>query len=205
MSPGADGGGTSRARRIGIFGGTFDPPHRGHTQVVADAADRLKLDRVVWVPARRSPHKLNAELAHDEVRLEMTRAAAREDARFEVSDVELRRPEPSYTVDTLRGLRDRFGPDAELFLLVGRDQYDVFASWHEPDEIRRLATVAVMDRGGAGAEPSPSGGPVVRVPVERIDVSSTQVRARAAAGEPLGDLVSSDVARIIERDGLYRR
>lgn len=205
MLRGADRGGTSPARRIGIFGGTFDPPHLGHVRVAAEVADRLKLDRVLWIPARRSPHKPDAELTSDEVRLEMTRAATRGDPRFEVSDVELRRPEPSYSVDTLRALGERFGLGTELVLIIGLDQYEAFDAWHEPDAIRRLATLAVMDRGGAGADEPSAGGGVIRVPVERIDVSSTQVRASAAAGAPLAELVPAPVARIIEREGLYRR
>lgn len=205
MSRGAERGGDSPTERIGIFGGTFDPPHLGHVRVAADVADRLRLDRVLWVPARRSPHKPDRKLTPDDVRLEMTSAAAAADTRFEVSDIELKRPAPSYTVDTLRTLRDRFGPDAELFLIIGVDQYEAFDAWHEPDAIRLLATLAVMDRGGAGADEATAGTRVVRVPVERVDVSSTEVRARAAAGASVRALVPEAVARIIEREGLYRR
>lgn len=205
MSRGAERGGNSPGRRIGIFGGTFDPPHLGHVRAAAEVADRLRLDRVLWIPARRSPHKPDAELTSDEIRLEMARAAAGVDPRFEVSDVELGRPEPSYTVDTLRALRERFGPDSELFLIIGLDQYEAFDAWREPDAIRRLVTVAVMDRGGAGADAPSAGSGVIRVPVERVDVSSTEVRACAAAGAPLTELVPASVARIIEREGLYRR
>jgi nicotinate-nucleotide adenylyltransferase len=205
MSRGADRGLDSPTERIGIFGGTFDPPHLGHVRDAAEVADRLQLHRVLWIPARRSPHKPDRKLTPDEVRLEMTRAAAAADARFEVSEIELERPPPSYTVDTLRALRDRLGPEAELYLIIGVDQYEAFDRWHEPEAIRRLATLAVMDRGGEGAAEGTAGAGVVRVPVERVEVSSTEVRARAAAGASIRALVPEVVARIIEHEGLYRR
>jgi nicotinate-nucleotide adenylyltransferase len=203
MSRGADRGVHSPTARVGIFGGTFDPPHLGHVRVAADVAELLNLDRVLWIPARRSPHKPDVALTPDAVRLEMTRAAVEADPRFEVSDVELQRPAPSYTVDTLRALRTRFDAGTELFLIIGIDQYEAFGSWHEPGAIRQLATLAVMDREGAGVEEEEEG--VVRVAVERVDVSATEVRARAAAGESIAALVPTGVARIIERERLYRR
>jgi nicotinate-nucleotide adenylyltransferase len=113
----------------------------------------------------------------------------------------LNRPPPSYTVDTLRALREEHGSDAELVLILGHDQWRAFDAWHRPDEIRSLATLAVMDRGGEGVEDEPG---VVRVPVGRIDVSSSEVRDRAAAGESIGGLVPDGVAEIVRRERLYR-
>lgn len=195
-------------RRIGIFGGSFDPPHIGHVQVARDVADALLLDEVLWVPAREPPHKVGAELtAPPSIRLKMARAAAHDDPRFRVSDMELRRPAPSYTIDTLRSVRSgKAGSGTDLFLIMGFDQYRDFASWRAPDEIRNLATLAVMDRGGEGLGDTDDGDRegVVSVPVRRVDVSSTEVRARLGRGDDVSDLVPPAVERIIREEGLYR-
>ncbi len=189
-------------RRIGIFGGSFDPPHVGHVSVARDVADALDLERLLWVPALRSPRK-QEPIAQPRVRLEMARAAARVDPRFEVDDRELRRLPPSYTVETLEEVRVEYGVDVHLFLVLGIDQYRSLSRWRSPERIRELATLAVMDRGGEVlAQPLPG---VVRVPVGRVDVSATEVRSRLAAGESVRGLVPELVAAIIDREGLYRR
>ena len=197
--------------RVGIFGGTFDPPHVGHVRVVADVADALGLGRVVWVPAGEPPHKRTATPAA--LRLAMALAAAREDDRFEVSSLELERPGPSYTVDTLRELRREL-PESELFLILGADQYRAFDTWRDPDEILALARLAVMDRNGASARASrpdavsraeaAGESPVLFVPVERIDVSSSGVRAAIRSNADIAGLVPESVREIIAARGLYR-
>ncbi len=193
--------------RVGIFGGTFDPPHLGHVAVARDVADALALDRVLWVPARVSPHKLTRPVSPPGVRLEMVRAAASGDARFQVSDMELERAGPSYTVDTLRELRARW-PSSELFLILGADQLRGFASWRGPGEILSLATLALMDRDGeasaALAPDLPGMERAVHVTVTRVDVSATRVRAAVAAGEDVSGMVPAGVWAVIEREGLYR-
>jgi nicotinate-nucleotide adenylyltransferase len=198
--------------RIGIFGGTFDPPHAGHVRVAADVADRLSLDRLIWVPARVSPFKRAADVTASEVRLEMVGAVVDLDPRFEVDGRELRRSGPSYTVDTLEEFRAEF-PDAELYLVVGADQFADFPRWREPERIARIARIAVMDRGGRSARalfpevdaavPGLAAS-VVFVPVTSVDVSSTDVRAAVARGEdPVGNLPRG-VAEVIRARGLYR-
>ncbi len=190
----------SRTRRIGVFGGSFDPPHLGHASAAADVADALGLERVLWIPALRSPHKAGTEPTPAALRLEMVRVAAAADDRFEVDPVELERPPPSYTVDTLETLGRRFGPDVELVLIVGVDQWRAFERWRAPERIRERATIAVMDREGESVVEEPG---VVGVPVRRVDVSSTGVRAAAAEGRSLDGLVTPGVAAIIAREGLY--
>lgn len=195
--------------RLGVFGGTFDPPHIGHVAVAREVAERLGLERLLWMPAGVPPHKPDQPVTPAPLRLEMTRAAAAGEPLFEVSDLEIRRAGPSYTVDTLRELR-RAHPPAEIFLILGADQLRTFADgWREPETILRLATLALIDRGGEdAAEVSPDVPGMehsVHVPVRRVDVSSTEVRARVAAGGDISELVPPGVLAVIEREGLYLR
>lgn len=196
----------ARRERLGVFGGTFDPPHVGHARVAADVADALGLERVLWIPAGVPPHKPERDVSPADVRLEMVGAAVRSDPRFEASAIECERPGPSYTADTLEALR-RAMPEAELVLILGADQFADMASWREPERILRLAELAVMDREGASARlarPDLAGAERARfVPVRRVDVSSTLVRQQAAEGRDVTELVPPGVAEIIEREGLY--
>jgi nicotinate-nucleotide adenylyltransferase len=187
--------------RLGIFGGTFDPPHIAHLVVAQDAACALGLDRVLFVPAAVPPHKPAGTATAGEIRLDMVRAAVH-DARFEVSDLEISRPGPSYTVDTLRQL-SAHEPADQLILLMGADQFREFSSWREPEAIARLARVVVLTRGDVAS-------PLVGVPFEhdvvavtRIDLSSTDIRRRVQAGLPIRYLVPSAVAAIIHDRRLY--
>jgi nicotinate-nucleotide adenylyltransferase len=194
--------------RLGVFGGTFDPPHLGHVAVARDVADGLRLDRLVWMPAGVPPHKPDQPVSPARVRLEMTRAAAAGEPRFEVSELEIHRAGPSYTVDTLRELRRAY-PHADLFLILGADELRTFATgWREPEAILELATLALMDRAGENAVTASPGLPgmerAVHVPVRRMDVSSTEVRALAATGGDVSTLVPAGVLAVMEREGLYR-
>lgn len=188
--------------RIGLFGGTFDPPHHGHLIVASDVFAALGLTRLLFIPSAVHPFKRSRVQASAGLRAEMIRAAVRGDERFGVDELELHRPGPSYTVDTLRAMRDRC-PDAELYLVIGADNVREFPLWHEPGEILRLARLAAVSRSGepVGAD---DGVPVVPVPVTRVDISSTEVRRRAAAGESIRYLVPDAVREIVLREGLYR-
>jgi nicotinate-nucleotide adenylyltransferase len=203
--------------KIGLFGGTFDPPHIGHLVVAQDAALALGLDRILFVPAARPPHKDAGVEATPAQRARMVELAIGDDARFGLDPIELERNGPSYSVDTLRALRVR-DPDAEWTLLVGMDQYEEFATWREPDAIRRLARLAVLTRPGVGGEAAAGSGsgtavaPVTRLPdgavrvaVTRIELSSTTVRERVAAGMPIRYMVPAAVERFIYEAGLYVR
>jgi len=196
--------------RIGVFGGTFDPPHTGHVAVAEDARAHLDLDRVLLVPAHVSPFKTGESgITDPELRLRMTKAAVRGIPGLSVDRIELDREPPSFTVDTLRGLRKRT-PDAELLLLLGADQWASFARWKDPEEIARLAEIVVMAREGtdpAGIDPGFEPGsevPWSPLDVRRVDVSSTEVRQRVREGRSIEDLVPAAVARLIEENELYR-
>lgn len=184
--------------RIGIFGGTFDPPHVGHLIVAQDAAEALGLDRVLFVPAATQPLKAGQEAAPPADRLAMVRLLLGDDPRFAVEAAEVERGGLSYTVDTLRALRRRWpAGTAELVLLLGADAAAQFPQWREPAEVRALAEVVVLSRGDA-----PAG--VRVVPTRRVDVSSTEVRERVRAGRPVRALVTDPVAAYIAARGLYR-
>ena len=207
--------------RVGVFGGTFDPPHLAHLAVAQDALEALRLDRVLFVPAGEPPHKQGAVRTPAATRVEMTRAAIAGDPRFELDDRETHRTGPSFTVDTLREL-ERERPGTRLVLLIGADQYREFDTWREPEEILRLAELGILTRLGAGApaaelgatsspdvtgaEREAGGAAAGRrhlVQVTRLDLSSTELRRRAAAGASLRYLVPPAVEAIIRRDGLY--
>jgi nicotinate-nucleotide adenylyltransferase len=190
--------------RIGVFGGTFDPPHVGHLIAAADAFRALALDRLLFVPSAVPPHKRRTVRASAAVRLEMVRAAIAGDDRFAADDLELRRSGPSYSVDTLRELARR-EPACELYFLIGADNLREIPGWHQPEEIARLARLVVLSREGDGGTPEDDGPfPARRVAVTRVDVSATEIRRRAALGESIRYLVPEQVRAIVEREGLYR-
>lgn len=185
--------------RIGIFGGTFDPPHVGHWLAAVDAADALALDQLAWIPAAQQPLKAGVVSAGASHRLAMTRLAIEGDARFVVDAVELDRGGVSYTVDTLRTVRARH-PGAALFLLLGMDAAAQLSKWREPEAIRTLAEIVVLTRGGAEV-PLAEGGRVITT--RRVDISATEIRARVAAGRSIRGFVTDSVAAYIAAHGLY--
>jgi nicotinate-nucleotide adenylyltransferase len=186
--------------RIGIFGGTFDPPHVGHLLAAGDAVESLTLDQVIWVPAAQQPLKAADASAPAEHRLAMTRLAVQGDPRFRVDALELERGGVSFMVDTLRTCRAR-QPDAALFLLLGMDAAALLPKWREPEIIRELAEVVVLSRGGEELA-LPTG--VRALPTWRVDVSATEIRARVAAGRSIRGFVPDAVAAYIAAHGLYR-
>jgi nicotinate-nucleotide adenylyltransferase len=196
--------------KVGIFGGTFDPPHLGHLIVAQDAALALELDRILFIPAAHPPHKQQHVVTAPPVRAHMLALAIEGDAGFGIERLELEREGASYTVDTLRQLRQR-DPAVEWVLLMGADQYREFGTWREPEQIRRLARVAVLTRAGSAVgsrvQVRNSGGALgdVQVDVTRIDISSTMVRARVAAGLSIRYLVPDRVEEFILEQRLYSR
>lgn len=191
--------------RVGVFGGTFDPPHVGHLLVAADAADALALDRLVWVPAATQPFKAGEDVTAATHRLAMTRMVTEADERFACDGLEIERGGLSFTVDTLRTLTAQ-DSGATWFLCVGADAFRGFPRWREPEAIARMATVAVLAREGAGAESAALAAVpgALEVPVRRVDVSSTEVRARVRAGRSVQGFVMEPVAAYIAAHGLYR-
>ena len=195
-------------RRIGLLGGTFDPFHFGHLAAADAAIDCASLDRVVFIPAAQPPHRPPA-IAAPPQRLEMCRLGIEGEPRFEVSELEVKRAGPSYTVDTLGEIR-RSQPEDELFLILGWDAARLFSTWHRPGEVRELATIVVVARPGSAApreedlkEVGLDKAKVVLCMRTTPDVSASEIRKAMAAGEPITGKVPAAVERYIASHGLY--
>jgi nicotinate-nucleotide adenylyltransferase len=190
--------------RLGIFGGSFDPPHVGHLLAAVDAHEALRLDQLVLVPTSVQPLKAGIETAAAEHRLAMVRLLVGSDERFGVDSAEIERAGLSYTVDTLESFARRF-PTAERFFLVGEDAMAAFGSWREPARILELAQLAVLRRPAGSGErrPAPPTG-TIALPTRLVDVSSTEIRERARRGKSLRGFVTETVAAYIEAERLYR-
>jgi nicotinate-nucleotide adenylyltransferase len=206
--------------RVGVFGGSFNPIHFGHLLVADEVAEILELDRVLFVPAARPPHKVGADLAPAHDRLEMTAIAVRERPGFEVCDLELRRPGLSYTVDTLIALEER----GELHLLIGSETFLDLLSWKEPARVARLARLVVVPRSrtdfdpeapaaqkvlsalglpgfvapGGGAAPAP-----LLVAAPSLPISASDLRRRAREGRSLAYRMPGAVAAYLRDHRLY--
>lgn len=196
------------AKRLGLLGGTFDPIHVGHLAAAQVAIGCARLDRVIFIPAATPPHRAPA-VAPPEQRLEMCRLATEGDARFAVSDVELKREGPSYTVDTLTEFR-RLHPGDELFLILGWDAARLFPTWRRPDEVRELASVVVVGRPGSEAPREADltsanlGGDGVVLCLEPTPaVSASEIRRAVAAEASIADKVPEAVGRYITAHRLY--
>ena len=194
--------------RVGLLGGTFNPPHVGHLVCAMEARDQLGLDAVRLVVAAVPPHKEVPDDPGVEVRLELCALAAASEPGLEVSRVEADRPGPSYTVDTLKGLHED-SPGDELTFIVGGDQALGLPDWREPEAVLSLARVAVANRGGTSRQDVLDRCAALDTSrldffaMPRLDVSSTDLRARAREGRPLRHLVPVAVADRIAELGLY--
>jgi nicotinate-nucleotide adenylyltransferase len=195
--------------RIGILGGAFNPPHIGHLVCAQEALVQLELEKVVFMPVGVAPHR---EIELDpgaEARLEMAELAVADDDRFEVSRMEVDKDTPSYTSETLAALREE-SPDDELFLILGGDQAAALGSWHEPEKVLELATVAVFERVSWGRNAIVikigrlEGARNVRyLDMPLLQVSSSAIRRRVREGLPIRYLVTDRVAEYISSNDLY--
>jgi nicotinate-nucleotide adenylyltransferase len=195
-------------KRIGLFGGSFDPPHNAHLALARVALDHLLLDELRWVPAGDTWQK-KRELAPPADRAAMVEVAIAGEPRFVLEGCELRRAGPSYTIDTLLELQvAQAGEPAEWFLVIGQDQYANLHTWHRWRELLPRTVLAVARRGDAvlHADPALAAEPhrMVALPLPRIDVSATEIRRRAADGRDYTEMVPAAVARYIDQNHLYR-
>ena len=197
-------GPAGEGERLGIFGGTFDPPHVGHLVSAVNVRHELRLDRILlvvndvpWQKAGTRP------ISTAEDRFEMVVAAVADVEGLEASRIEIDAGGPSYTADTLATLAAE-DPARELFVILGADAAAGLRTWERSDEVRDLATIVAVERPGAHPAATPPGWRWVWVEVPRIEVSSTDLRARAVDGRPLDYLVTHEVADWIRDHGLYR-
>jgi nicotinate-nucleotide adenylyltransferase len=196
--------------KIGLLGGTFNPPHLGHLVCGQEAHFQLGLDRVVVMPVFQPPHKEVESDPGVEHRLELCRLAFGGDSRFEVSRLEADTPGRSFTVDTLKRLHES-NPDDDLTFIVGGDMAYALPTWYEPEAVLSLATLGVAEREGVGRADITehlaglAGADRIRFfDMPRLDISSSLIRRRVAAGHPLRYLVPDAVASYIDSEGLYR-
>lgn len=187
-------------KQIGVFGGSFDPPHLAHLVIAEQARAQAGLDRVLWVPARQSPLKTDFPQAPASHRLAMVKLAIEGHEGFAVWDGELHRPGPSWTVDTLAVLKDEHA-DWDLHLVIGEDSLAGLSHWREPERIRHLARLVVYPRPGVD---TPVDGDALSLDVPLLEVSSTDIRRRIRDGESIRYLVPDAVHRYIDHNGLYR-
>lgn len=171
--------------------------HHAHLVLARDALEQLELEQVVFVPAAVSPHKLQGTAAPAEARLAMLHAAVKDEPRFCVDDLELRRPPPSFTIDTIQEMKRRYG-DAELYYLLGNDNVPRLNTWHRFEELMTLVQFVVLDRAETAVDY-----PFVTVR-RQISISATEIRRRAAAREPICYLVPRAVEQVIRDRGLYQ-
>ncbi|MBM3969675.1 MAG: nicotinate-nucleotide adenylyltransferase [Planctomycetes bacterium] len=198
--------------RLGIYGGSFDPVHFGHLLLAETCREACELNRVLFLPCGQSPHKPHGAIATGQQRAEMLEFAIAGDPRFGVCRIELERGGPSYTVETLRQLREE-QPDSELFFLMGADSLVDLPLWREPQAILQLATIVAVNR---GYRPPPDWsslesrlGPSVRdrvrlITMPAVDLSATEIRERARAERSLRFQVPRAVEEYIRQNGLYR-
>jgi nicotinate-nucleotide adenylyltransferase len=192
--------------RLGILGGTFDPPHIGHLLVASDAVEALELDRLLFVPAGVQPFKIGVVEASGAQRLAMLELLVNGDPRFAVDPIEIDRTGLSYTVDTLAALARRH-PASTRYLLIGEDLVGQIGSWRDAARIADLAEIVILARPGAAAASGADGSatlPMRRLDTRRIEISSSEIRARVHAGKSIHGFVPDAVAGFIESAGLYR-
>jgi len=183
-------------KKIGIYGGTFDPIHHAHLILAREAREELDLEKVIFVPAAVSPFK-DAPAVPGEARLRMLRRALENEEGFVSDDCDLRRPPPSYTFDTVREIQGREG-EAQYYYLIGEDNVEGLSRWHRFSELQKLVEFVVLDRSGLG---SPHSYRQVR---RKIDISATNIRKRVASGRSIRYLVPQGVEEIIQQGNLYR-
>lgn len=200
--------------RVGVLGGTFDPVHYAHLAIAEEVYYALKLTRMVFVPAGQPPHKLSYHVTPAEQRVHMLKEALAANPHFALSLVDVQRTGPSYTVDTLRLLREEWGPRAELYFVIGADSLRDFPGWYDPAGIIAQATIVALMRPGYGETTRFSRELAARLPAieqrlitlegPRMEISSTDLRQRVAEGRPIRYQTPEVVEQYILRHGLYR-
>ncbi len=194
----------SKRPRLGVMGGTFDPIHHGHLVAASEAAARFELDEVIFVPTGKPSFKQHQKVTAPEHRYLMTVIATASNPRFTVSRVDVDRPGLTYTVDTLRDLREQ-RPEADLYFISGADAIEQMLTWKDADDLWKMAHFVAVSRPGhrLSVDSLPSG-VVSTLEIPALAISSTDCRHRAEAGQPVWYLVPDGVVQYIAKHGLYR-
>jgi nicotinate-nucleotide adenylyltransferase len=187
--------------KIGILGGTFNPIHYGHLILGEQVAGKLKLDRVIFVPAFMPPHKSNRDVISAGPRLKMAELATRENPHFTVSDIEIKRKGKSYTVDTLREIKRKY-PEARLFFICGSDLVSEIPTWKDSDELFKMVQFVLAKRPGFGKRLS--GKQFLKIGVAQVDISSSLIRDLVKQGRSIRYLTPDSVVKYIQKHGLYK-
>jgi nicotinate-nucleotide adenylyltransferase len=191
------------SQRIALYGGAFDPVHNAHLRIARYALKQVGLDRVIFIPAAQSPLKEHAPLASDEARMEMLELATERESRFKIDAYEIYKGGVSYTIDTVRYFRELY-PRAELFWLIGADQFEQLDRWHLIDELVGLVTFLVFGRSGSTLKSCEIDGlNYFEVDAPLMEESSSEIRRRCGQGLPLEGFVPSAVEAFISEQGLY--
>ena len=184
-------------KKLGLYGGTFDPIHNGHLILARDARELFQLDYVVFILAKISPHKLGRPPATAEHRRQLVHSALEGEEGFQFDDSELHRAGPSFTIDTVRAYRERF-PDTQLYYFIGDDNVDELDTWKEIEELKQLVQFVILSRAGT---PFFLSYPMV---TRRVEISSTEIRNRIARGQSVRYMVPHSTCTLIEQLGIYR-
>lgn len=191
---------SSKIKKIGILGGTFNPIHYGHLILGEQVLGQLKLDRVIFVPTFMPPHKSNKDVIGSKARFDMIKLAVKDNSHFTVSDLEICRKGMSYTVDTLRQIKKKY-PSSELFFICGSDLVSEIPKWKDVGEIYKLARFVLAKRPGFGKRLS--GKPFLKIDVAQVDISSSLIRALVKRDRSIRYLTPSNVVRYIQTRRLY--
>lgn len=191
------GGPLTGVKKIGLFGGSFDPVHHAHLILAREALESFALDQVLFILAAESPYKMGRHSARAALRWEMLRAAIEGENGFAASRIELDRPPPSYSIDTVEQLHRQMS-DTQLFFLIGEDNLAELPGWHRFEDLKRLVRFIVLDRTGGQVDYDY---PAIQ---RKIDISATAIRKRVASGRSIRYLVPEKVAAIIDRENLYQ-
>lgn len=202
----------ARKRRIGIMGGTFDPIHLGHLVTAEAVRSEFGLDEILFLPAADPPHKKGKKVTDAYHRLIMTHLAVASNPYFTVSRLEMERSGPSYTVDTMRELQQRFGDAAEFFFITGADEVNDLPDWHEPVELLRESRFIAATRHGCKLNRERlektfgdlASERIFRLTTPQLEISSTDIREKVRTGVSIRYLVPPAVADYIDKEGLYR-
>ncbi|MDX8045903.1 nicotinate-nucleotide adenylyltransferase [Gracilibacillus sp. S3-1-1] len=186
-------------KRVGLFGGTFDPPHYGHLLMAEQAHQQLNLDEVWFIPSYLPPHKSEAKTTAED-RVEMTKAAIEDNPAFKVNTIEVEREGKSYTLKTIQALKAQY-PDYQFYFIIGGDMVEYLPKWHQIDQLIQLITFIGVDRPGSSTKHVVY--PVEMIEMPSLDISSTMIRERISAGQSIKYLTPKEVITIINKNSLY--